>query len=331
MVLFLVFVFGVLRASSMHPLVWTNYGSWLERTPWRMPKPLPLGPLHLTLRDGILLALIALALHDAIVSRLLVPLLFLVGYYLASCCLLLVTGEKGFCFALLFGLGLIARLWSDLPEAVAAAVLCYPLAVWGLHRALARFPWSTSLLRRAIDVLRNAGLQISGDRFAATPQLGWPCDIIRPRSSPSGISYLDGTIVSLLAGWTLYGVASNRDARDFSLGLGVIIVIVIALSRIGWYCQSYRPPISLWGRIWTGRWIIPGYDKVLVPSIAVLVIAVITSRLLERRILEPHILLPGAISLALLVLLNSGPSLEEWRLTGLHRIVPTANPKLTKL
>jgi hypothetical protein len=331
MTLLLIFVFGVLRASSLHPLVWTSYGSWLERTPWRMPKPLPLGALHLTPRDGILLALVALAMHDATVSRLLVPLLFLIGYYLASCCLLLATGEKGFCYALLFGLGLVARLWSELPEAVAVAALCYPLAVWGLRYSLARFPWSSPLLRRAFDLIRNAGLQNTGDKIAPTPQLGWPFDIIRPRQPPSGISYLDGTIVSLLVGWTLYGVASNRDALEFSLGLGGLVVMMITFGRVGLYCQSYRPPISLWGRIWTGRWIIPGYDKVLIPSIAVLVIAVVTVRLLERRVLEPQIVDPVAIALALFVLLNSGPSLEDWRHTGSHRIVPTANPKLTKL
>ncbi len=331
MTLFLVFVFGVLRASSLHPLVWTSYGSWLERTPWRMPKPLPLGPLHLTPRDAILLDLIALAMHDATVNKLLVPLLFLVGYYLASCCLLLATGETGFCYALLFGLGFVARLWSELPEALAAAALCYPLALWGLRHSLAKFPWSSPLLRRAFDLIRNAGLQNAGDKIAPTPLLGWPHDIMRPRQPSSGIGYLDGALVSLLVGWTLYGVASNRGVREFSLVLGGGVVMMIALGRIGLYCQCYRPPINLWGRVWTGRWIIPGYDKVMLPSIAVIVIAVVTVKLLERRVIEPQIVIPLAVSLALLVVLNSGPSLEEWRHTGSHRIVPTANPKLTKL
>src|SRR5262245_27308419 len=54
-----VLIFGVVgyavwRAIAYHPLFRPSYRTWLAGTPWKIPKPLPLGPIHLVPQDVLL-------------------------------------------------------------------------------------------------------------------------------------------------------------------------------------------------------------------------------------------------------------------------------------
>jgi hypothetical protein len=98
--------------------------------------------------------------------------------------------------------------------------------------------------------------------------------------------------------------------------------------RLVRYTQNYRSPISLWGRVFTLRWIIPGYDKVFVTPIAAAVLFALSFRLPNAWAPAIHISGPFLVAMIAMVLLVGRPSLDEWRHTGSHRIVPTTNAKL---
>jgi hypothetical protein len=240
-------VFGALRAGSLHPLIWINYGRWLARTPWQAHKPLPLGPLHLTLRDGVLLTAVVLLLHDANVSLLRVPVVFFMSYSIVLCWILATTECKEFAYAIAFGLGLVVRLWSDPQDAACVAAALYPLSYAGLRRSLAGFPWSKPFLVSVSEPKIASPFENKWLKLEQPVQLGWPFDIIRPRLVPLGITYADGILVSLLLGWWLYCVVANPmdlALREFILFLASASTLGAAITRLFLYCQNYRPPIN---------------------------------------------------------------------------------------
>ena len=101
------------------------------RSPWQSARPLPLGPVHLTLRDALFLAAVALAMHDAGFSVLRVPLVFLIAYLVVLAWTLVATGCKAFAYLIAFGLGMVLLLWADLREALGVAVFLYAPAYMG--------------------------------------------------------------------------------------------------------------------------------------------------------------------------------------------------------
>ncbi|HUG89574.1 MAG TPA: hypothetical protein VML55_01990 [Planctomycetaceae bacterium] len=106
-----------------------------------------------------------------------------------------------------------------------------------------------------------------------------------------------------------------------ALAGGIAVVL-----RVGRYVDGHAPPISLRGRVGTGRLIVPGYDRVLLaPAVAALAGAGIP---FAFRMAGWDLQIGLAISTAatLLAILSLGPTLEEWRLTGNHRIVAGFGP-----
>ena len=94
------------------------------------------------------------------------------------------------------------------------------------------------------------------------------------------------------------------------------------MGRLASFLNYYRPPISVLGRIRTGRWIIPGFDRCLVgPVLAVLAASTVLGLCQEAQVPQ-EITASLGITTVLLVTLTTPPRLREWRLTGEHRIVP---------
>jgi hypothetical protein len=97
--------------------------------------------------------------------------------------------------------------------------------------------------------------------------------------------------------------------------------IALLMARLLLYqVQVYAPPISLWGRLRTGRWIIPGYDQVFVTPLLVGTILIMLPWTLMQQGIGPDIYVPLTIGIATIVALAGPPSLMGWRLTGMHRI-----------
>ena len=340
--LFLVTAAGALRAGSFHPLFWTDYGRWLARTPWRVSKPLPLRPVHLTVDDIIFLLLVVLLLHHPYFDVLRTPLLFLFGYFAVVCVSLWMTDSTVYAWALTFGFGLAVRFWMVPWAALAVEATLYPLALLGLRQSLTDFPWSKpELLFERRPGLKHEGSKNRGKLGPSTDigewlaqkqprSLGWPFDLLRPNQPPMRISWQAGIAVSLLFGWWTYAVLANPldpEFRRMLQGAGLsLFPLVLAFVRTARYCMNYSPPISLMGRLLTMRWIVLGYDKVFVAPILILAIS-LCGIWLNRLGLDQTILVPVVVGSAMLAFLNVGPTFREWQHTANHRISPRYNSR----
>jgi len=314
--------YALFRALAFHPAFRNEYCKWLAATPWDHRKPLPLGPIHLVPQDVLVLLLLT-AMAYLSPERLYLPSILFLGAYLAALCLSFwTTGLVWTGYATAFGLCLIVRLAADPWAALAVAAIMYPLAYAGLRQSLAQFPWQETPL--AVRLERAISLQTDRDQ-PNLKVMGWPWDRLRPtQPHEAGISYRDGILASLLCGWWLYSVIANISDREaqfeiaaacYTLGL-----IGAAVVRLAVYSLHYWPPISLWGRIWTFRWIIPGYDRVFLAPLCTAAVGVAAPIALNWLGLPWEISFPVSVSLVLLAALNLGPTLLSWRMTGRHRI-----------
>lgn len=328
-IFFFVAAAGFLRGRANHPLYWADYGRWLARTPWRPPKPLPLGPVHLALSDLLFNLIVVLALDGSSFNLLCVPLLFLTGYLLVVCASLWRTGIHVYAYILAFGLGLVIRLWSNHWDAAAAAVILYLPASLGLRKSLLGFPWGRSMLPAVREPRpRSAARNDLHARLAQNgpKSLGWPFDSLRPGLPADSIHPRHGTLLSALLAWWIYVIAAPLEI-EFQRGLLIMCLIAfpfaMAVVRLKHYTDSYHSPISPWGRLLTFRWIIPGYDKVVAaPLLAEAISWVALLCFIWDLQLEPLLVAPIGIACASLITLNMGPTLREWQHTGKHRLAP---------
>ena len=145
-------------------------------------------------------------------------------------------------------------------------------------------------------------------------------------------------LISLLLGWCIFGLeALIPDRRDRLLLPTFFLLpetVFLFSGRIHFYFAGYADPISLWGRIWTLRWIIPGYDKALLGPLLTMLAApaVVIPGWAAGVPLE--IALPMAISMVCLVALVTPPALLSWHLTGQHRLtsgIVKTNPNFVQV
>jgi hypothetical protein len=300
---------------------------------------LPLGPIRLAVGDIVFLAVMVLLLHNPYVSLFRVPLCFLVGYLPIVCISLWLTAAKKYAYALTFGLGLVARLWMNSEAATVVAALLYVVAYFGLRQSLAAFPWPKAELmssRMPILQLSMSKLTMTTDiRELITPKppksLGWPFELLRPNPTFTSIGMREAAIASLLIAWWVYAIAANPLSPDFRKLVLLLslsgIPISMAIIRVGRYCKNYSSPINACGRLFTFRWIVPGYDRVFVAPLLAVVLAGMTGGLIQELNLEPLIVVPVSVACTTMILLGFGPSLQDWRLTGQHRISPSDKTK----
>lgn len=339
-------LYGVYRALAFHPLVRPDYRTWLQSTPWTSRKPLPFGPVHLVWQDAVVtLALGLLAIYGLELPWFAPLLLLLLPYLICMTLVLGCTDEHALCYALAFGFGALILL-SEQPDIVAVfAIALYALAFIGLRRSLRQFPWEieednvksgmyvtdgasgydrTPQLGLPMQQVQNQLFTARSTQAARTKQIGWPLDKLNPQESLSAISRVDGVLISLLVGWYLYALNGIPGLGEWASGTVWVLRFatgVFALVRVGIYCGGYSPPIGFFGRILTGRLIIPGYDRVFVAPLCAVLTSFIAPIVLRSFGLPLGIAIPVSASLVLIVLIIIGPTLPRWRLTGCHRIV----------
>jgi len=214
-----------------------------------------------------------------------------------------------------------ARLSVEPVAAALVVAMLYLPAYVGLRRSLRRFPWKDSARWKHFQARANRRKE-----RPASLRLGWPFDWVGPKPPEGSIRYRDGLLIALLAGcWLYVGLAvdpNSREAVRICTRFCVVGCFVAVVGRTSIYCFHHRPPINLWGRIATFRWIIPGYDRVLAwPLLAGLAAVIVPFSLLAMGLPE-RFAYPVSLSLVLLVVLNGGPTLRRWALTGHHRITP---------
>ena len=214
---------------------------------------------------------------------------------------------------------------------------CYVLATVGIQRSLRHFPWTTSLQRlgrvwremQASNPPTKQRTQSWNELEVHPRTLGWPYNLVHAERSHSNISRADRVVIGFLAGWLTFAIAVCPDAdptqrllaNAFLLGY---VTFGCVLGRLFFYCSNHWPPISLWGRLWTGRWIIPGYDKVFIAPLLTGVVGwgglVLVGSLTQG---EQPMFAPacgGLLALTLITATVTGPSHQRWKLTAPCRI-----------
>ena len=338
------FAYGGFRVVAFHPFFRATYREWLQTSPWKHPQRLPLGPVHLVWQDLVIVGCLGLVMMRGAPSSVewYVPLVspslyFLINYLVILGVTFLVPGGAWFGYAIGFGLGLVIRLGTR-PVIVLLVLVPLYLAAWiGLRRMLSRFDsWDLSWFENAGLTFKSLGEQTE---VARGKLLGWPFDRISLKPAPARIGRREGIALSLLGGWLLWAIGgllsdiqairvapSVRPLSSIELGeLQHFLAVTCgfpAAGRLFLYCWGYLPPLNLVGRLIRFRWIIPGYDRVLVSLLVGIAIAYYLPVWLNELRLSAAQTVGVTMTAFLLVVLNGGPSLLRWRLTGNHRIVP---------
>jgi hypothetical protein len=326
--------FGVFRAAAFHPMFRPKYREWLELTPWTIRKPLPLGPIQVVWQDAIVLGIVMLALHGSLLGRVWALWAFFLAYLATLGISFLLTGPWWMAYLVLFGLGVSVRLAFEPFVALSAMIPVYAIAMIGRDMALARFPWPESPI---LQLLRRQLKANSADKRKSL--LGWPNQQLMTSMADHQVRRRHGILAPLLVAWWVFVLASNipevGGGKTVFPGLILAYVACFAvIARLVAYVANNRPPISLRGRIATGRWILPGYDRVLIAPLCAAMTALVG---VEVAALSPPqyriVIYPLAMAATLIVALNMGPSMKQWQLTGHHRIVPggARDPNSAKL
>src|ERR1041385_2008172 len=323
-------VYVLVRLWRFHPVCNPAYVAWLELSPWTSNKPLPLGPIHLAWQDAVVVGVLtALARWHAQVSAEVPLIAFGVTYLCGLNLLLALTRRWTSCLVLGFLWPILilpqAKGWPDI--AVFAAIV---LVLWhGIRASLRAFPQGfvpgsvqtlsqrpRSLLQVQFD-LRVPGL--SSQAFdTSSKAIGWPYLALSPKVEFPSVSTRTSFFMALLLGWWTFCMSlAFEDAPNpgFLLFLGLMLAGI----RLLIYCLNVAAPFNLWGRLATGRLVLPGFDRVFLTPLAVIVLAGFGGAVLRGA--ASHAALAGACVVAVLwfVVFAGGPTLRDWLLTSEHR------------
>jgi hypothetical protein len=309
---FLSALYAYYRVRYFHPFYNSKYWQWLCLSPWSVDKPLPQGPVHLIWTDFMLLAVLVLLAYANIPFYALSPIVaFLVVYLLII--VLTFQAEQATFLILFFSLApLTFYPFTNWYSAVLMLAILYIICYAGLYQSLKEFPWNTKYWK--INIVDEYKKQAIIQRV-----LGWPFKFLNIYDAPR-VSCLEAFILSLLLTWWLHAISRFFSGAPV-FPLFVILTINVAIFRWGPYVAgAYFPPISLMGRIFTGRLIIPKYDIVFTAPICILLAGTVLPLVLHRQGLDAVWNFEICFFLVFFLAFSLPPTLKKWRLTGAYRI-----------
>jgi hypothetical protein len=313
-------VLGIYRVAAFHPYFRASYLRWLKSTPWNVRKPLPLGPVELVPADSLGVGLIILLGATLPVPRSIEFVnIFLFSHMLALAGTFWRTGSPGFGYIAVLLLGFVPFVWTRPWQNLVLLTGIYLLVHEGLWRALKRFPWETDGILADFHLMQTS---------ETNPPCGWFFDRFhRDIMTATGISRIDAILGCMLGSWWLFVLASMvSDPRERFTVLFVGMLASTtgsAVARFATYIQGCRPPISLWGRIGTFRWIIPGFDQILIAPACSLLVGPAALVVYWRFPIPAEVCFSIAAGVSVLIGLIAPPRLKRWRLTGQYRLVAT--------
>lgn len=304
-------LYGYYRVRAFHPFYSRKYREWLCLTPWSIEKPLPKGPVHLIWADLITLVPLTVLAYSNYSIYFPVPAVVFLAVYLFLVCITFEGEEFGFAVLCLFLAPFAIYPFANLYIALLVLIFLYIICWFGLRQFLRGFPWNTKYWKA--DKVKELREQAIRQRV-----IGWPFSILNIYEI-SGISVLVAFLLSLLLTWWLHVIQWIIE-EPLRLGWLVILTSFVTLFRAGAYACEYRPPISLLGRIFTGRLIIPRYDKIFIAPICIFLAGTLLPFALGRLGVNTTLNFELCFFLIFFLALSLPPTLNEWRLTGAYRI-----------
>jgi len=174
---------------------------------------------------------------------------------------------------------------------------------------------------------QNSGI-VAGDSSpdrVAPAELGWPFNALSPWTPRPSTPIKERLLIAALIGWWMHAFLFNIQNTEFVNGIGLMVSgyggIILVIAKMGSYGGNHASPLNLAGRFWLLKWIIPGYDRVVVPLL-VLIIVVPTVGLTGHFWLQVpgHTLIPLVTVAALWCFILTGPDPVNWKLTCPARI-----------
>jgi hypothetical protein len=318
LLLFCAFCYALCRVFADNPVWNKGYRDWLKLTPWMPGKRLPLGPIHLVWQDAVALAAF---LGLAFVHQSFHPSVVLVAFafpYLLLTTWGLAAGEAGrWALPILAGLPVVLLRpvtgWWD----VLALALIVPFAQIGVSQLLRRFPWKS-----------GGRIEEDGAKAVVKPKAaaaGGVFDALAPVAPAEPTRWWAAAVGSALVGWWVFAVlqlAWPAEEAMAPIAQGMVVLFGLLLGFIRWatYASGFGAPITLRGRLSTGRLVIPGYDKILVAPICILAAAIAWPEVAGRLGLGAPATIGTGYALLLFLVATLPPALGNWKLTGDHHL-----------
>ena len=305
---FAVCIHGMFRSIAGNPACNSKFAGWLESTPWRRGMEMPVQPLWLVWEDALLLGVLELFRHFVFGAHFGATLnTFLFSFLVGQVCTFFRARESRLYAAL---------LTFALPAAVFA--LPYPLQMTGLLAALYlvtligqralfdAFPWPPEK-SQSVDAGYYYALLPASSRFEWLPS-GWRI------------------MAGLYAGWITvcllhlyYLIHVPPIDRELLSACVILMLLSIAMVRLCVYVIPYFPPLTVLGRLATGRLQLPRYDCALFAPLLLALGALLPRLLLQYGApFDFSIAIPIGISVFGAFALP--PSYKWWAFCGGHRI-----------
>jgi len=304
--------YALYRVAYFHPHLNQSYGTWLSSTPWHWGKPLPLGPVQLVPQDVLVVGVAALMSHGAPpLALMMLPVIFLCGYLFLYIFVLQALEMSVSGLVLAFGLGGIVWVAQQSPlSAITTGLALYLFLFSRMPQMFQSFPWDEQKAKA------KASQEFVNQR------LGWPIDLLSPRIAPTTPLW-KSIIWPILIGWWTFAILTNLEpeAKDFVVHFSSVVLPAPILFGTMAVISRFRSPISLWGRIWTLRWIVPRYDIVFVPLVLTFVVIVFCQALM-LTIAPKEPVFPLLVSAVFLILALALRLRDWWRLTSPARMAP---------
>jgi hypothetical protein len=133
---------------------------------------------------------------------------------------------------------------------------------------------------------------------------------------------LDALLIGASVGWAIF-CASFHNLDDDRTGTQMLahgyLTVLLLLNRLWSYVTGHLPPVSLAGRVATGRFIIPSYDIVFAaPALAIIGWLALPIALIGIGV-WPFIAWPITTAVTTAILLGAPPRYETWHFTGHFR------------
>jgi len=316
-------LYGGYRALQFHPMYNRRYLQWLTMSPWNISKPFPLGPPHVVWVDVVIVGIPMLLVHTDGIFSPAYPAITFLTVYLVLWGLALAFPPEHFWRSIVavFLLPFTAYPHCDPWLGLAVFVGLYLWIRLGFQTQFKEFPWNTAYWKlEPVERLRRG--------FAKKDMVGWLSQMLRLYDSGRKMSITSALGIATLVTWWLHAglwvvAYSDFDAAAFllllTLGLGVPALIIGRL--IAYIGAGYRPPINIWGRIFTFRWFIPKYDVVYVSPVCMALVGLLVLRFGYLLPLSDIHLFESLIFVEFFLALSLPPRRIDWWLTGAHRMV----------
>ncbi|QDU86868.1 hypothetical protein Pla175_02210 [Pirellulimonas nuda] len=329
--------YGLYRVSYFHPALRPSYAAWLAHTPWRFPQTLPNGPLLLMWKDAVLVTVLAAVVPGQGWYRAAPALAFVAAYSLATMLAALRCREPVGFFGLLVLVGVV--LLCDPFGLYRPQSIPVFAAVAGAACALDAVSLRLSLMRLANQQAQQATLDIETYTPGDPTGIGWPLAPLLIEKTAGVTRRRYAMPAAATVAWLTFCTCSmffrGGSIDRMIRGDGYVYAwpfLFVAMYRTGWYCSNYPSPISLVGRIATRRLIIPRYDAVFLAPLAIVAVGLVLPWQLENLGAPFGLAFGLPLGLAVWIALAAPPTLQDWRLTGAHRIArPPKKRKSFKL